>query len=205
LRSDIDKAVNGKFVPPAPDIPEPEPVPEQPKPTESVPWYKRLRNWIGGTILGGSLGGGGVATGWGLAFVRHRGGCGRRGRPDPVCDRAMAVREGRRRRLGQKNGGCLMFGIGAIISALSTLGSAAIGAYNKTKDVSITALQTTASIAQSQVQAMSLWIGHPLSPPSIMCYGVAIWFFKATAMDKVIGARRSAIGGQPIRSAERQR
>lgn len=63
----------------------------------------------------------------------------------------------------------------------------AITAYNKSKDVSITAIQSAGSIAASQVQAMSLWIGHPLSPPSIMCYGIAIWFFKATACDKVIG------------------
>lgn len=62
-----------------------------------------------------------------------------------------------------------------------------VTAYNKSKDVSITAIQSAGSIAASQVQAMSLWIGHPLSPPSIMCYGIAIWFFKATACDKVIG------------------
>lgn len=74
-----------------------------------------------------------------------------------------------------------------ILTALSSFGTAAISAYNKTKDVSITAIQTAGTIAASQAQAMSLWIGHPLSPPSIMCYGVAIWFFKATACDKVIG------------------
>lgn len=62
-----------------------------------------------------------------------------------------------------------------------------VTAYNKSKDVSIAALQSTAAIATAQVQAMTLWIGHPLSPPSIMCYGIAIWFFKATACDKVIG------------------
>lgn len=63
----------------------------------------------------------------------------------------------------------------------------AITAYNKSKDVSIVAIQSAGSIAASQVQAMTLWIGHPLSPPSIMCYGIAIWFFKAVACDKVIG------------------
>lgn len=77
-----------------------------------------------------------------------------------------------------------MFGF---LSFLSPLVTAAITAYNKTKDVSITAIQSSVGIAQAQAQAMTAWIGHPLSPPAIMSYGVAIWFFKATAMDKVIG------------------
>lgn len=80
-----------------------------------------------------------------------------------------------------------MFGIGAIISLVTNIGGGLLAAYNKSKDVSISAIQSAGSIAASQVQAMSLWIGHPLSPPSLMCYGVAIWFFKATACDKVIG------------------
>jgi hypothetical protein len=80
-----------------------------------------------------------------------------------------------------------MFGIGTIISAATTIGSGLITAYNKSKDVSIAAIQSATGIASAQVQAMSLWIGHPLSPPSIMAYGVAIWFFKAVACDKVIG------------------
>lgn len=74
-----------------------------------------------------------------------------------------------------------------VLSGLSTLVSGAITAYNKSKDVAITAIQASVGLASSQVQAMSLWIGHPLSPPSLMAYGVAIWFFKATAVDKVIG------------------
>lgn len=77
--------------------------------------------------------------------------------------------------------------IAGLIALLGTVASGAITAYNKSKDVSIQALQSTAAIATAQVQAMTLWIGHPLSPPSIMCYGIAIWFFKATACDKVIG------------------
>jgi hypothetical protein len=84
-------------------------------------------------------------------------------------------------------GQSLMFGLGAIISALMPLVTAGVTAYNKSKDVAITAIQSAGSLAASQVQAMSLWIGHPLSPPSIMCYAIAIWFFKAVAMDKVIG------------------
>lgn len=80
-----------------------------------------------------------------------------------------------------------MFFIGKILSAVTTLGGGLITAYNKSKDVSIAAIQSAGGIAAAQAQAMSAWIGHPLSPPSIMCYGVAIWFFKAAACDKVIG------------------
>lgn len=80
-----------------------------------------------------------------------------------------------------------MFGLGTIISALTTLGGGLLTAYNKSKDVSITAIQASVGLASAAVQGMSLWIGHPFSPPSIMAYGVAIWFFKATACDKVIG------------------
>lgn len=74
-----------------------------------------------------------------------------------------------------------------IFGGLTSLATAAVTAYTKSKDVSIAAIQSAGGIAAAQVQAMSLWIGHPLSPPSIMAYGVAIWFFKATACDKVIG------------------
>lgn len=75
----------------------------------------------------------------------------------------------------------------AILRLVPTVINGAITAYNKSKDVSIAAIQSAGTIAAAQVQAMSLWIGHPLSPPSIMAYGVAVWFFKATAVDKVIG------------------
>lgn len=74
-----------------------------------------------------------------------------------------------------------------IFGGLTSLATAAVTAYNKSKDVSITAIQSSVGLAQAAVSGMSLWIGHPLSPPSIMAYGVAIWFFKSTACDKVIG------------------
>jgi hypothetical protein len=96
--------------------------------------------------------------------------------------------------------GALMLSI--ILGALTTIVNGAITAYNKSKDVSITAIQSAVGLAASQVQAMSLWIGHPLSPPSIMAYAVAIWFFKAVACDKVIGPmfgchwRTDSIDGQ---------
>jgi hypothetical protein len=74
-----------------------------------------------------------------------------------------------------------------IFGGLTSLATAAVTAYTKSKDVSIAAIQSAGGIAAAQAQAMSAWIGHPLSPPSICCYGVAVWFFKATACDKVIG------------------
>jgi hypothetical protein len=77
--------------------------------------------------------------------------------------------------------------LGLIFSGITSLATAAVTAYNKSKDVSISAIQSAGGIAAAQAQAMTAWIGHPLSPPSICCYGVAIWFFKATACDKVIG------------------
>lgn len=77
--------------------------------------------------------------------------------------------------------------MGWLLTLIPSVINGLVTAYNKSKDVSITAIQSAGSIAASQVQAMTLWIGHPLSPPSIMCYGIAIWFFKATACDKVIG------------------
>lgn len=76
-----------------------------------------------------------------------------------------------------------MFGLGAIISAFMPLVTAGITAYNKTKDVSIEAIKSAGSIASAQAQAMALWIGHPLSPPSIMCYAVAFHFAKALVYD----------------------
>jgi hypothetical protein len=74
-----------------------------------------------------------------------------------------------------------------IFGGITSLAGGLLTAYNKSKDVSITAINASVGLAQASVQGMSLWIGHPLSPPSIMAYGVAVWFFKATACDKVIG------------------
>lgn len=74
-----------------------------------------------------------------------------------------------------------------IFGGLTSIVNGVVTAYNKSKDVSIAAIQSAGGIAAAQAQAMTAWIGHPLSPPSICCYGVAIWFFKATACDKVIG------------------
>lgn len=76
--------------------------------------------------------------------------------------------------------------IALALALFGKLAEVGLAAYNKSKDVSITAIQSAGSIAASQVQAMTLWIGHPLSPPSIMCYAVAIYYGKAIAYDNVI-------------------
>lgn len=73
-----------------------------------------------------------------------------------------------------------------ILGIIPSIINGAITAYTKSKDVSIAAIQGAGSIASAQVQAMTLWIGHPLSPPSLMCYAVAIWFCKAVAIDNVL-------------------
>lgn len=74
-----------------------------------------------------------------------------------------------------------------IFGGLTSLATAAITAYTKTKDVSIAAIQSAGGIAAAQANAMTAWIGHPFSPPSIMCYALAGWFFKAAFLDKVVG------------------
>ena len=73
-----------------------------------------------------------------------------------------------------------------LISLLPQLLTVGLQAYNKSKDVTITAIQSSVGIAQAQASAMSAWIGHPLSPPSIMCYAVALYYGKAIAYDNVI-------------------
>lgn len=77
--------------------------------------------------------------------------------------------------------------ISFLLGIIPALVNGAVAVYTKSKDVSITAIQSAVGIAGAQAQAMTAWIGHPFSPPSICCYGVAIWFFKVTACDKVIG------------------
>lgn len=74
----------------------------------------------------------------------------------------------------------------AIIGILPSLASAALTAYNKSKDVTITAYQASVGIAASQADYMKEVLGHPLSPPSLMCYGVAFHFIKAVAWDPIL-------------------
>jgi hypothetical protein len=73
-----------------------------------------------------------------------------------------------------------------IFGGLTAVVNGAVTAYNKSKDVSITAIQASVGLAASQVQAMTLWIGHPFSPPSLLAYAVAIYYGKAIAYDNVI-------------------
>lgn len=70
-----------------------------------------------------------------------------------------------------------------IFGGLTSLATAAVTAYNKSKDVSIAAIQSAGGIAAAQAQAMTAWIGHPFSPPSLMCYFVAFHFGKAVVWD----------------------
>lgn len=76
--------------------------------------------------------------------------------------------------------------LGLILSALTSLASGIVTAYNKSKDVTITAIQASVGLAASAVQGMSLWIGHPFSPPSLLAYSVAIYYGKAIAYDNVV-------------------
>jgi hypothetical protein len=77
--------------------------------------------------------------------------------------------------------------IGSIISGIvGPIVNGLVAAYNKSKDVTIETVKASVGIASAQATAMSAWIGHPLSPPSIMCYAIAIWFFKAVAIDNVL-------------------
>jgi hypothetical protein len=80
-----------------------------------------------------------------------------------------------------------MFGLSAtvLISILSSVGSGLLAAYNKSKDVTISAITATASVASAQASYMREVLGHPLSPPSIACYGAVGWYFKASFLDNV--------------------
>ena len=73
-----------------------------------------------------------------------------------------------------------------VLGVLTTLVNGLVTAYNKSKDVAMSAISASVGLAASQVQAMSLWIGHPLSPPSLLAYAVAIYYGKAIAYDNVI-------------------
>lgn len=73
-----------------------------------------------------------------------------------------------------------------LLGFLPSLLSSLVTAYNKSKDVSITAIQSSVGIAQAQAQAMTAWIGHPFSPPALLAYSVAVYYGKAIAYDNVI-------------------
>lgn len=79
-----------------------------------------------------------------------------------------------------------MFGIGSIIGGLATLGSSLITAWNKSKDVTMSGYTSAATMAHAQAAYMTAVIGHPLSPPSILCYVVTFYYAKCIAYDKII-------------------
>ena len=79
-----------------------------------------------------------------------------------------------------------MFGVGSIIGGLATLGSSLITAWNKSKDVTMAGYTSAATVATAQAEYMKSVIGAPLSPPSLLCYAVALYYAKAIAYDNVV-------------------
>jgi hypothetical protein len=75
----------------------------------------------------------------------------------------------------------------ALLALLPSLLSAGVTAWNKSKDLTITAITSSVGVASAQASYMKEVLGHPLSAPSLMCYALAGWFFKAAFLDKVIG------------------
>lgn len=92
--------------------------------------------------------------------------------------------------------------IAALLALVPSLINGVVTAYNKTKDVTITTIKTTGTVAAAQLGYMTAALDHPFSPVSIVCYAVAFWFFKAVAIDKVIcpvigmSCSTDALGGQ---------
>jgi hypothetical protein len=76
--------------------------------------------------------------------------------------------------------------IGSIISGIiGPIVNGFVTVYTKSKDVTIESMKAAGSVASAQANAMSAWIGHPLSPPSIMCYVLAWHFAKAVVYDPI--------------------
>ena len=75
---------------------------------------------------------------------------------------------------------------GAILAAFTPLITAAITAWNKSKDVTIESYRAAVGIASAQAQYMTAVLGHPLSPPSIMCYALAWRFAKVVVYDPIL-------------------
>ncbi len=73
-----------------------------------------------------------------------------------------------------------------ILGGLTSLATAAITAFNKSKDVTIAGIQGTVSVARAQLGYMTAALDHPLSPVSLICYVVAIRFIKIGLFDNMI-------------------
>ncbi len=79
-----------------------------------------------------------------------------------------------------------MFWLSAALKLLPGIADAVASVINKTKDVTISAYQSGVGIAQAQAEYMRDVLGHPFSPPSLLCYSVALYYGKAIAFDNVI-------------------
>lgn len=71
-------------------------------------------------------------------------------------------------------------------SILPALATAAITAYNKSKDVTIATVQGAVTVTGEQLRYMTAALDHPLSPVSIICYVVAARFVKIGLFDNMI-------------------
>lgn len=76
--------------------------------------------------------------------------------------------------------------LAALLGFIPTLLNGVVTAYNKSKDVTIASIRASVGIAQAQAAAMTAWVGHPLSPQSILCYAVVLYWAKVIAYDQVI-------------------
>lgn len=76
--------------------------------------------------------------------------------------------------------------IGLVISFLARLLGGLVTAWNKSKDVTIAGYASVVGLASAQAEYMRSVIGHPLSPPSILCYTVALYDAKCIAYDNII-------------------
>lgn len=76
-----------------------------------------------------------------------------------------------------------MWGLGGLLSSLLTAG---LAAYNKSKDVTIATVQASVGIASAQATAATAWLGHPLSPQALLAYAVSLYWGKAICYDNII-------------------
>lgn len=80
-----------------------------------------------------------------------------------------------------------MFGwVGVILPIFAKVVDGVVAVINKGKDVTITSYTAAVGIAQAQAEYMKAALGHPLSPPSILCYSVALYYGKSIAYDNII-------------------
>lgn len=69
---------------------------------------------------------------------------------------------------------------------VGTVANAIVSVINKAKDVTIAGYQAGATMVSAQSQYMTAVLGHPLSPPSLMCYFLAFRYGKIWCYDPII-------------------